>query len=169
MTALPTSDQLATLPLAAQHVVGPEHLDENGHMNISHYFVFAGKAMWNRQRREWLIDEDYIPTRGMTSFTAEQHIRYFAECVEGDAVDVRVVIVGRADKAFHMAALLVNRTKGELACVVESIAVHVDFTTRRPVPFPDDVATAMDRAIASDRRDWPLPLSGALGVRTSAN
>jgi len=166
VTAPASIDQLNTLPLVAEHVVGPEHLDENGHMNISHYFVLAGEAMWTRQRRDWIIDEQYIPTRNMTAFTAEQHIKYFAECVAGDVIEVRVVAAGRAEKAFHLVALLVNRTKNVLACVVESIAVHVDFSTRRPVPFPDDVAAAIDASMAADRRDWPLPISGALAIRS---
>lgn len=164
MTA-PTWEQLSALPAVTTRVVGPEHLDENGHMNISHYFVFAGEAMWDHQRKHLLIDESYIPTRDMSTFTAEQHIRYFAECTEGDAVDVAVVAVARGGKSVHLAALLINRTREQLACVVESVAVHVDFSTRRAVRFPDDVAAAIDARIAVERTDWPLPLSGALGVR----
>jgi len=165
VTSPPTSEQLATLPLLVSRPVGREHLDQNGHMNIGHYFGFAGEAMWARQRHDLLIDETYISMRQMTTFTAEQHIRYFAECVEGNRIDVHVVVAGRAEKALHLVALLVNRTRDQLACVVESIVVHVDFTTRRAVSFPPDVAAAMDAAVVADRRDWPLPLSGALALR----
>lgn len=154
--------------MSVSRTVGPEHLDQNGHMNIGHYFGFAGKAMWARQRQDLLIDEAYISTRQMTTFTGEQHIKYFAECVEGDQIDVHVVVAGRADKVIHLVALLVNRTRRQLACVVESIVVHVDFTSRRPASFPPDVAAALDAAVAADRRDWALPLSGALGIRPAS-
>ena len=67
------SARLSSLPVDRRHTIGPEHLDGNGHMNIIHYFRFATEAMLHRQNRDLLTGEDYISTRGMTAFTAEQH------------------------------------------------------------------------------------------------
>lgn len=165
MSDFPTYEQLAALPVTSEHVVGPEHLDENRHMNIGHYFSFGGHALWQRSQRDLGMPESYIAERGATTFTAEQHLRYFGESVEGDRLLVPTVIVARADKAVHFAALIVNETRAELSCVMEAVAVHVDFSTRRPASWPDDVAALLDAAIEADRQDWPLPLSGSLGVR----
>lgn len=165
MTSIPTYEQVAALPTVHEHVVGPEHLDENRHMNIGHYFAFGGQAFWTRHQRDLGMPDAYITERGLTTFTAEQHLRYLGESVEGDRIGVSVVVVDRAPKVLHAAALMTNHTRRELSCVMEAVTVHVDFATRRPVPFPDDVAALLDAAVESDRPDWPLPLSGGLGVR----
>ena len=161
----PAYEQIANLPLTAAHVVGPEHLDVNGHMNIGHYFAFGGRAMWERNRQDLGMSGTYIAERGLTTFTAEQHLRYLAEAVEGDEIGVHAVAVDAGSKAIHMAALITNRTRGRLACVMEAIAVHVDFHTRRPVPFPDDVAALIAAAIEAERTDFALPLSGSIAIR----
>jgi acyl-CoA thioester hydrolase len=165
VTTIPTYEQVAALPEIHQHVVGPEHLDENQHMNIGHYFAFGGSALWARHQRDLGMPDSYITERGLTTFTAEQHLRYLGESVEGDRIGVSTVVVDRSARALHAAALVVNHTRRELSCVMEGTTVHVDFATRRPVPFPDDVAALLDAAIDGDRPDWPLPLSGGLGIR----
>lgn len=39
--------------------------------------------------------------------------------------------------------------------------------TRRPADFPADIAARIDAQIEqSARLAWPLPLSGAMGIRT---
>lgn len=161
---IPTYDELVQLPAHQTHVVGEEHIDVNGHMNIAHYFGFGGHATWRRSESLGM-PASYIADRGLTTFTAEQHLRYVGESVLADAVRVTVVVVDRGDKSVHFAALVVNETRRELSCVMETVAVHVDFATRRPVPFPPDVAALLDDAVAADRTPWPLPLSGGLGVR----
>ena len=161
----PTYDQLAALRPTSRLDVGPEHIDVNGHMNIRHYFDLGGLAIWERCRTELGMGEDYIGERGMSSFTAEQHLAYRDESREGDRLEAPVLLVDRGDKSLHVTALIVNHTRQRLACVMESVLVHVDFTTRRAVPFPDDVAALLDAAVASDRPAWDLPLSGGLGVR----
>lgn len=166
MSTVPTVEQVAALPLVGQHTVGPEHLDVNGHMNIGHWFAFGSRGLWDRSQADFAMPASYITDRGLTTFTAEQHLRYLAEAVEGDAIDVHVAAVARAPKALHAAALVVNRTRGRLACVMEGLLVHVDYTTRRPVPFPDDVAAAIDAAVEADRVDWELPLSGSIVIRS---
>lgn len=165
MTTHPTYAQVAALPTVHEHVVGPEHLDENRHMNIGHYFTFGGHALWARHQDELGMPDTYITERGLTTFTAEQHLRYLGESLEGDRIGVSVVIVDRSEKVLHAAALMTNHTRQELSCVMEAVSVHVDFATRRPTRFPDDIAALLDAAIATDRTDWALPLSGGLGIR----
>jgi acyl-CoA thioester hydrolase len=165
VTSIPTYEQVTALPTVHEHVVGPEHLDENRHMNVQHYFTFAGGALWHRHRTDLGMPDAYITERGMTTFTAEQHLRYLGESVEGDRLGVAVVLVDHGPRSLHAAALLVNHTRRQLAFVMEAVEVHVDFGTRRPVPFPDDVAARLAAAVEGDRVDWDLPLSGALGVR----
>ncbi|MEH3033213.1 MAG: thioesterase family protein [Aeromicrobium erythreum] len=165
MSTLPAFETLDALPVTFRTTVGEEHLDVNGHMNIGHYFAFGGRAMWDRSRDDLAMPDGYIAERDRTTFTAEQHLRYLGESTLGDEISVPVVVADRGDKSLHLAALILNRTRRELSCVMESMLVHVDFSSRRPVAFPDDVAAAIDAAVEADRTSWPLPLSGSLGVR----
>lgn len=165
MTALPTFAQLSTLLVEQEHVVGPEHIDRNEHLNVDHYLLFSTAAMRGHAARELGIDRTYIDTRGLTTFTAEQHARYLAESALGDELAVSVVVADRGDKSIHIAALLLNRTRERLAFVMEAIRVHVDFSTRRAASIPDDLGDRLDALVERDRRDWALPLGGGLGVR----
>ncbi|RYJ00444.1 MAG: hypothetical protein EON52_23630, partial [Actinomycetales bacterium] len=118
-----------------------------------------------RSRQDLGMPDSYITDRGFTTFTAEQHLRYFGESVEGDRLRVPTVILARGDKAVHFAALVVNETRQELSCVMEAVAVHVDFSDRRPASWPDDIAALLDAAVEQDRQDWTVPVSGSLGIR----
>jgi acyl-CoA thioester hydrolase len=167
-TSLPSHDQILELPAQTRRVVPPEFIDENGHMNIGRYLELGGHALWGRCLGDLGMDESYIPERGMSTFTAEHHIQYFAEILEGADVSVRVRLLERSDKVFHAVSLVVDETNRRLACSVEAFIVHMDMTTRRPTPFPDDIAALLDIALKDDALAWPAPVCGSMGVRRGA-
>ncbi len=159
-----TYEQLVALAPTTVQVVGPEHLDLNGHMNIGHYYSFASHAMWSLNQSSLGMAVGYIEAHGMTTFTAEQHLRFLAESHEGDELAIVARPVERGSRTLFTAAAILNRTRGTLACVVETMLVHVDFGTRRPTAFPDHVMATIDASIA-DAGDAAIPLSGAIGIR----
>lgn len=165
---LATYHQITELPAQIVMTVPPEFIDENDHMNIGRYLELGGEGLWKRCQSDLGMPENYIAERGLSTFTAEHHIQYFAEVLEGEEVGVHVRLIGRSDKVLHMAALITNRTKEQFACLVEATIVHIDMSTRRPTPFPADVADLIDAGITSDDLGWPLPLSGSMGVRRRA-
>jgi acyl-CoA thioester hydrolase len=167
-TPLPTYAQVAELPAQITRSVPPAFIDENGHMNIGRYLELGGHALWRRCLRDFGMDESYIPDRGMSTFTAEHHIQYFTELLEGEDVSVRVRLLGRSEKILHTVALIVNESQHRIACAVETIVVHIDMTRRRATPFPDDVAALLDTALKADDLAWPAPVSGAMGIRRGA-
>ncbi|MFC5677202.1 thioesterase family protein [Aeromicrobium endophyticum] len=162
---VPTYDELDQLPRHLARTVPAEFIDDNGHMNIGRYLELGGKALWQRCQRELGMPEDYIERRGFSTFTAEHHLTYHSELLEGDDVSVRVRLVARSAKVLHAVCLIVDETNRRLACTMETTAVHMDMTERRPVDFPDDVAALIDAGLAADDRPWPAPLCGAMGVR----
>ncbi|WP_229054449.1 thioesterase family protein [Aeromicrobium sp. Leaf350] len=164
MSDFATYEQLAAIDPTTTEVVGTEHLDLNKHMNISHYYAFGFGAMWSLNQTGLGMPDGYIATRGMTTFTAEQHLTFLAESSEGDHLAMIARPVDRGSRALHLATVILNTTREQIACVTESMLVHVDFSTRRPVPFPDDVAAVLDASLA-EASDLRLPLSGALGIR----
>lgn len=163
--SLPTYDQVLELPAQVERVVPEEFIDLNGHMNIGRYLELGGTALWQRCQDDLGMSEDYIGSRGLSTFTAEHHLTYLTEILEDEEVSAHVRLVERSDKVLHAVALVVNRTQRRLACVLEATLVHMDMSTRRPTPFPDDVAALIDAGLSKDELSWPAPLCGAMGVR----
>jgi acyl-CoA thioester hydrolase len=164
---LPSYEQVLELPAQIVRVIPPNYIDLNGHMNIGRYLLLGGEGVWHRCT-ELGMGDTYIPERGLSNFTAEHHIRYFTEVLEGEEVSTHVRLIARSDKALHALALIVNRSRQQLACTVEVTLVHMDMRSRRPTGFPADIAPLIDAALADDTCEWPAPVCGAMGVRRSA-
>lgn len=164
-TTLPDYEQIVRLPRELGPINVPESFrDENDHMNIRHYFDLCVEAGGQIFERIGITDE-YRANRGTGFFTAEHHIRYYAETRIGEEVSVYVRGVDRSDKVVHVVAMLVNDTTRRLSCTLEITAIHVDLRTRSAAAFAADIATAIDRELAADAADWPVPVCGAMGIR----
>ncbi|WP_407938887.1 thioesterase family protein [Nocardioides sambongensis] len=136
-------------------------------MNIRHY-LDAGAMGADVICRRIGIDDDYRAMRRLGVFTAEHHIRYFSEMHLGGKYSTHTVVVERSAKAGHVLSFILDRTDQRLACTVEIVLVGVGMDTRRPAPFPDDIAAKFDELIdATNELTWELPLSGAMGIRRS--
>jgi len=163
--AMPTLDQILAMPALVEGTITPDFIDANGHMNIR-YYLDAGAESADRLCRRVGIDDAYRGERRMGVFTVEHHLRYLAEMREGGEFSVHTRALERSDKAAHLLAFIVDRTGGRLACTMEIVLVHVGMDTRRPTPFPADVAAGWDElTFESDGVDWPAPVCGAMGVR----
>ncbi|WP_280398501.1 thioesterase family protein [Nocardia carnea] len=164
-TTLPDYEQVVRLPRELGPIRVPESFrDENDHMNIRHYFDLCVDAAGQMFERAGFTD-NYRSARGNGVFTAEHHIRYYAETRVGEEVSVYVRGVARSDKVVHVVAMLLNDTTRRLSCTLEITAIHVDLRTRSAVPFAADIAAAIDRELESTEADWPVPICGAMGVR----
>ncbi|GAA1529743.1 thioesterase family protein [Nocardioides humi] len=163
--ALPTYEQVLDLPVLLESEVTPDFIDVNGHMNVRHY-LDAGAHGADVLCRRIGIDDAYRAQRRLGIFTAEHHIRYFSEMHEGEKLSVHTAVVDRSARAGHLLSFILDRDGERLACTVEIVIVGVDMDTRRPAEFPADVAAALDERVEAARRlPWPLPLSGAMGIR----
>lgn len=163
---LPSYQQVLEIEELLTGTVSPDFIDVNGHMNIRHYLDYGATSADVIIRRAG-IDDDYRATRRMGVFTAEHHIRYFSEMHEGGRFSVHTLFLGRSAKAGHLIAFILDREREVLTCTVEIVLVHVGMDTRRPMDFPDDIAAAIDEWVAkSEKVTWPIPLSGAMGLRS---
>ncbi|HWU23673.1 MAG TPA: thioesterase family protein [Nocardioides sp.] len=163
--ALPTYAEVLELPALLTGEVTADFIDANGHMNIRHY-LDAGALSADVLCRQVGIDDDYRGRRRLGVFTVEHHIRYFSEMHRGGRFSVHTLLVERSDKAAHLLSLILDTVAERLACTVEIMLVGVDMDTRRAATFPDDVAERLDARIAeASAVSWPLPLSGAMGIR----
>ncbi|MGH3456732.1 thioesterase family protein [Aeromicrobium sp.] len=165
MSDLPTFDDVAALPAVFVEKVAADQIDENGHMNIRHYFEYGSGAVW-KTTVALGVDDDYIDDRGMSFFTVEQHIRYFGEMRVGNRFTVHQRLLERSNRALHAMAFVLDRERSKLACTFELVYVHVDMAERESTDIPDDIAKALDRLITeNDALGWAAPVCGAMGVR----
>ncbi|MBC7595668.1 MAG: thioesterase family protein [Kineosporiaceae bacterium] len=161
---MPTVEQVSQIPTTTKLSVPQDYLDENLHMNIAHYLTLGARGIGARCD-DMGLGQTYIDDRRLTVFTAEHHIRYYAELLLGQELSVHVRLLERSAKALHAMAFLVNRSTDALACTLEVALVHVGMDTRRPENFPEDIAVRIDEAIQADAYSWPAPICGVMGVR----
>jgi acyl-CoA thioester hydrolase len=163
--AHPSFDQLSSLPAYCQQVVPSAFEDVNGHLNIRHYLGIASEGL-DESLAPLGILQNWPRVADQAVFSAEHHLTYVTELRTGDSVSVRVRLVGRSARAAHAVVYLVDETHQRLSYVMEEIFLHVDMTTRRTSPWPDDVAAALDKRVAEDQDlPWPVELSGSMALR----
>ena len=161
---VPTVAQALEVPAVASFWVNADHLDMNRHMNVSHYFAGASDAL-STVCSQLGMGRAYIEERGLTTFSAEHHLRYLSELRLGEQVSIHVQLLDRSAKALHAMVYLVNRSGNRIAATFEAIVVHVSMTSRRAVRFPDDIVVALDDLAQQQGVPWAAPRCGAMGLR----
>jgi carnitine 3-dehydrogenase / betainyl-CoA thioesterase len=137
-------------------VVVPEWIDYNGHMTEFRYLQVLADAT-DAILRHIGIDADYIAQRG-SYFTAETHLRHLAEGHAGDALYVASQLLGHDAKRLHLFHEARRTADGTVIATGEHLLLHVDPSTHRVAPAPDDVLRAID-GIADRQRGLARPES----------
>lgn len=164
MSDLPTAAQLAELPVVLSVVAPPEYEDYNGHVNVVHHYGLHMTAVEAALTDLGLTPE--VIGRGSSVFSVEHHLSYLTEIAVGDTIEGRVRFLDRGPRAVHGISVLSDVTTGAIGSLCEWVDVSVDLAQRRSVPFPDEIADALDARIARDGSlDWSLPAAGPMGTR----
>ena len=114
--------------------VRAEWLDYNGHMHDASYAEVLSDA------NELLFDgldlgEDYRAASGKAYYTVETHIRFLAECTQGQTLTASTLLVSADAKRIHLHTEVSN-DEG-LAATGESFYVHVDPSIGRAVELDE--------------------------------
>lgn len=161
----PTVEQVAALGTALSLTAPPEAEDENGHVNVAYFYATHMRAT-DVGFAHTGFDESYRERTGHSIFSLEHHLRYYAEVMVGHEVSFHLRLLDRSDKIIHGMTILVNNSTGLIANTVEFVDAHVDLTTRRSHPMPNDLTDKIDRMIeAHGALAWHLPLSDVMGSR----
>ncbi|NYG59874.1 acyl-CoA thioester hydrolase [Nocardioides daedukensis] len=161
---LPTYEQVTQIPATRTASVGEDFLDYNGHMNIRYYLDLNSWAADDLCTLAG-IDDAYRAERGLGVFTLEHHIRYAAELRLGDSIAVHPQLLARSAKTAHMICYLVDPARRLVANTLELVLAHVSLEARRIEPFPDDVASGLDKVLADQPVvDWQPPLCGVMAA-----
>lgn len=147
--------------------VCPEWLDHNGHMNVAAYLKAFDTAVCAFCTRIG-IGPDRIATTGYTVFVGQANLLYRREIHAGDRLAVTLRLVALASDRVHllMGMHRENDVRQGPAAVCEQLLVCVRLDSRRPSPFPADVAATL---IALSEEDAALPQPqlrcGAVAIR----
>ncbi|MBA3780579.1 MAG: thioesterase family protein [Nocardioides sp.] len=165
MTTHPTYDQLLDLPAYVEQPVPMPFEDMNGHLNVRHYLGIASEGL-DESLVSLGIPQNWPISAGHACFSAEHHCTYLTELRTGDMMSARVRLLGRSERAAHALVYLLDETHGQVSYVMEEIFLHIDMSTRRTAPWPEDVAANIDRRVAEDA-DLPFSAStsGCLALR----
>jgi acyl-CoA thioester hydrolase len=143
------------LPITPRLAIRPEWIDYNGHLNIAFYVKLFDEGIDVLFEREGLA-ESYVRERQLGFFAAELHVRYLREVHLTDPVQVRLRLLDFDTKRIHYWMELVHAEERWLSATMETISLHVDMTTRKVAPFPEDVLAKFARWKA-DVGDRPTP------------
>ncbi|WP_025776767.1 3-hydroxyacyl-CoA dehydrogenase NAD-binding domain-containing protein [Brevibacterium sp. VCM10] len=157
-TAVPAPPQSASTSTTASESqlntysteVAPEWIDYNGHMSEAFYVLVFGFAT-DQVMDQLGLDAGYRESQKASLYTVESHIRYLDEAALGDRLTVVPHLVSAGDKKLHFAYEMFVGDR--LVSTEEIMALHVDQTTDRVVPFPDTVADRISQ-ITTERPDW---------------
>jgi acyl-CoA thioester hydrolase len=116
--------------------------DVYGHVNNVEFYSYFDSAI-----NAWLIREGGLDIEGgdVIGVCAESHCEFSAALAFPDAVDVhlRVGRLGRSSVRYELA--VAKQGEPDPAATGHFVHVFVDRETRRPVPIPERLRTALER------------------------
>ena len=158
---------LDDLPITWQGEVLAEHIDRNGHMNITWYTALFGMGTmqalsnvgWVFQRKTDASDNS--ERRGI--FALEQHLRYLSEVLLGEKLTIHTRYLARSEKRIHFIHFLRIRGNDKLAATGEVVMAYMDLNIRRMTEFPESVKQEIDRLMSlHSELQWPAPVCGSM-------
>lgn len=132
-----TTTSIQTPVALSTPTVLPEWIDHNGHMNVAYYLLNFDQASDVLNNYIGLTRE-YKNESQTATFIGGVNITYKREVREGDPLRLTGRIVGVDPKRVHYWLEMHHGTEGYLAAVAEIVKLHIDMTTRRVTPMPDD-------------------------------
>jgi acyl-CoA thioester hydrolase len=117
-----------------QTQVSADWVDYNGHLRDAYYLLIFSQAV------DSLMDQIGLDAAARAAsnhslFTLEVHLNYLHEVKQGEAVEVRLQILGHDHKRLHLYLSLCREGQEEAAAVSEQMLLHVDMSGPRSAPF----------------------------------
>jgi len=133
-------------------------------MNMRWYVAIFDDAGDELHLRIGLGPEALRP-HGAGTFDLEHHTHFLNEVMPGDSVAVYVRMMGCSAKRYHYLMFLVNETRAKVSAIFECVNGLVDLGARKTVPYPPEIATQIQAAVAAHADlDWAAPVCGSMGA-----
>jgi acyl-CoA thioester hydrolase len=146
--------------------VRPEWLDYNGHMNVA-YFVLIFDHGTDEFYPLIGLGKPYRNRTGKSTFAVESHITYQRELSVNEEVRVTTQLLGFDEKRIHYFHTMWHVEKGVQMATLEQLALHVDLTSRKVEPMPEESQERL-RQMWEKHKDLPLPkeVGSVMGIRS---
>jgi acyl-CoA thioester hydrolase len=146
--------------------VRPEWLDYNGHMNVA-YFVLIFDHGTDEFYPLIGLGKPYRNRTGKSTFAVESHITYQRELSVNEEVRVTTQLLGFDEKRIHYFHTMWHVEKGVQMATLEQLALHVDLTSRKVEPMPEESQELL-RQMWEKHKDLPLPkeVGSVMGIRS---
>jgi acyl-CoA thioester hydrolase len=145
----PSLEEAGAMERTLQATVEPRFIDAMGHMNVAFYVHLFDQATWVLFQRLG-IDEPYRQRAHVGMFAVEQHVRYLGELREGEALHIHSRLLEVAPKSVILLHVMIDPARTQVAATSEVVGVHIDMTSRRAVPFPEDLAARMRQRLTRE-------------------
>lgn len=132
-----------------------EWIDGNGHMNVGYYVVAFDQAT-DTLCEQLGVSWDYTRRELGMIFVLEAHVTYDRELLPDAPFRVTTQILDHDAKRIHIFHEMHHADEGFLAATNELMIMHVDFTTRRSAPWPEETQTRL-AAMAAAHKTLPRP------------
>jgi acyl-CoA thioester hydrolase len=123
--------------------VEPGWVDYNGHLNTAYFGVLFDRAV-DEAFLYCGLGPDYVRERGLSYFVVENRTRHLREIGRRDSVRMTLQLLDVDDKRIRYVLEMREAKGGWIAATSEQLALHVDTRTRKVVPFPADVRSALE-------------------------
>ena len=158
----PRPDEVRQLPLQISRQIPVKWQDRNGHVGVQYFQALFAEGAW-RVLEEVGVDAAWFKRTQRSQFDLEHHLFYRSELRVGERVSTYNRVLGRSDRRFHGIYFVLNDSRDRLAATLEYVTAGIDMERRRMAPFPEDLASGLDRLIENHRRlDWQPPLCGMM-------
>ena len=138
MNTITTNHPLGPPAVCPTETIIADWIDYNGHLNMAYYNVIFDHGVDHVY--DFLgIGEAYTQAGIGSCFTMEVHVHYLNELSLGDEVEVHLQLLDFDHKRVHFFEQMYHKSEGYLAATSEQIGMHIDMSTRRSAPFPDEV------------------------------
>jgi acyl-CoA thioester hydrolase len=122
--------------------IGPDWVDYNGHMNMACYvmaFDWATDVLFEALG----LGEAYMRARDRSIFAVEAMVGYERELVEGMEIVISTRIIAADAIRLHLFHEMFHVGEGWRAARMESMALHIDMTTRKTTRFDEEMAASI--------------------------
>ena len=146
----------------------PEWLDYNGHMNVA-YFVLIFDHGTDEFYPLIGLGKPYRQRTGKSTFAVESHVTYQKELSVNEEVRVTTQLLGFDSKRIHYFHTMWHVEKGHQMATLEQLALHVDLTTRKVEPMPEESQRLLGEMWQTHSKlPSPKELGSVMAIRSKA-
>ncbi|MDI9409104.1 MAG: thioesterase family protein [Candidatus Pacebacteria bacterium] len=139
---------MLSLPESCDFVVPADWIDSNGHMNVA-WYVHAFDSVIDRIFCQFGLATEDIPRSLRSFFTLDLRIQYRSELLLGDRCGFDYRIVGFDSYRIHFRMVMIRRSDGVVAALLDQLSIAVDMETRAKAVIPREYLDRIAAMVAA--------------------